>query len=166
MPINLEIAIITLYEDSSLTEEITDEPAQKLLKWGEAQVKVLAEKTPDDEIAFDDNLSVLMKLIKSMNRFTARRHEMTPEEIQEYLQERILERAQRIGLPLEEAALTAYRERQATLDESANVQAMMDLMSSAETPAPAGTEAAPPQADAPAVDAPMLPFDDLPSSTD
>ncbi len=128
MTIDLKNATIELYEISSLTEELTDHPAQILLKWGELQLQRLAEKNPNDIDLFESNFKSLRGIIKSINRFTWRRQEMTAEEMAEFINKRITQRGQAIGLPITPERVTDYLAQQATLEEEGNVRAMIALL--------------------------------------
>lgn len=131
--INLETAIIQLYENASLTEELTDNPAVVLLKWGEKQLGLLAQKHSDEE-AFESDYKSLRRLMKSMSKFTSNRHTMTEEEKHDYLSNRIVSKAQELGFGCTEADISPYLEKQKLLDEAQNVEALIALVDSAPTP--------------------------------
>jgi hypothetical protein len=69
-----------LYEDTSSRDELTDEEADVLLKWGEAQIDGLAAREMDDA-AFDDAFGHLRGVLKNINRYTGGRTYKLPEEL-------------------------------------------------------------------------------------
>lgn len=96
--------IRSLYEDPDLRDELIDEEAQVLLKWGEEQVARLAEQGMDSP-AFDEAMQQLQRLIKRINRLTSRRSYLNPEENQELL-DKIKESAQAVNLQPPPASAT------------------------------------------------------------
>ena len=129
-PINLETAVIQMYENVSLTEELTDNPAVVLLKWGEKQLSTLAGKHSDEE-AFESDYKALRRLMKSMSKFTSTRHTMSDEEQQDYITNRILSKAQEIGFACTAEDIPAYIEKQKALDEEQNVYALISFIEAA-----------------------------------
>ena len=126
MSISIESVVNRLYEDVSLTEELTDDAAKLLLKWGRTQLDVLVKNATDEE-TFDDAFKQLRRTIKSINRFTARRHTMSREEQQEYL-EKIMKRAQELGLTPPPGASEHYLNRQPIFDDHANIYALTQVL--------------------------------------
>lgn len=138
-------AIEQLYGDASTRDELTDDEALVLLKWGEDQIRQLAAQNLDDA-QFDEALTHLYKLITRVNRFTARRANLLPEEQHESL-DRIAASAQAVAgfVPSAQAAappvFDAYLQQQGGLDNIASIQALTALI------APAAQAAAPAAAD-------------------
>ncbi len=126
MLIDIESVVTRLYEDVSLTEELTDEPAKLLLKWGRIRLNILVENAPDEE-TFVNSFKQLRRVIKSINRFTARRHIMSNEEQREYL-EKIMNRAQELGLQPPPGASEHYLNRQRIFDDYANIYALTQVL--------------------------------------
>lgn len=81
---DLETATSRLYEDASLTEDLIDEEAKKLLQWAETQLPDLIVKYTD-ETAFDEAFKALKTMVKGMNRFVGQRASMDDTEKQERL---------------------------------------------------------------------------------
>lgn len=81
---DLETATSRLYEDASLTEDLIDEEAVKLLQWAETQLPDLVAKYPD-ETEFDEAFKALRTMVKGMNRFVGQRASMDDTEKQERL---------------------------------------------------------------------------------
>lgn len=129
-PINLENATVSMYENVSLTEELTDEPATALLQWGAGQIKSLAVKHEPDatEEGFENDFKQLRKLMKSINRFTSRRHTMTDEERTEYFNKRIIQVATDLGFAIDDEQVSKYMETQTALDATENVHTLTTLI--------------------------------------
>ncbi|MDX1991102.1 MAG: hypothetical protein SF029_01850 [bacterium] len=138
MPIDLANAKIRLYEDASLTDELTDEPASQLLKWAEGQLERLAQRH-SDEAAFDDAFKTLRGVVKGINRLVGQGGMLTPDEKQETTQ-RLVERAQALGFAVGHQADTL--QAQSVLSQSEQVAALLRWVETGNTAAPA------PQADA------------------
>lgn len=62
-----ENAVMRLYEDASLRGDLTDEPADRLLKWAEDKLIALDE-TADDDAAFEAGAEAILASIKQVNR--------------------------------------------------------------------------------------------------
>ncbi len=62
-----EDAVIRLYEESALRGELTDAPADRLLKWAEDQLMAL-DGTAADDAAFEAGESALHAQLKQVNR--------------------------------------------------------------------------------------------------
>lgn len=125
MPVDVELAIEQLYEDPSLRDEISDDPAGTLLKWAEKKLVALAEKH-DNEEAFEEEFATLRQLIKSMNRFTARERMM--DEIEKEGQVgQLVERAQALGLPAEKPPVSTFS-AQALIPEEARIHTLIEML--------------------------------------
>ena len=123
----IEDAVMRLYEDSSLTDDLTDNAAMILQQWGETQLRKLGEKHDDSEL-FEDDFKLLRKVMKGISRYTWRRKEMMPEEIRDYVEQRIIERSKPFGCRVQSDHLNMYLEQQATLDEVQHVQLLTSLL--------------------------------------
>lgn len=66
-----EGALMRLYENADLRDELTDDEAETLLKWAETQLTLLDTPALDDE-AYEAQVDTLMRLIKQMNRYAGR----------------------------------------------------------------------------------------------
>jgi hypothetical protein len=122
--INLQSVAMQMYEDTSLTDELTDTPAQTLLQWGRDRLTQLADRYTDDfESAFKSHCRVM----KTINRFTWKRLDMDIATQREYLEKYLVAPARDIGHNIPPGIIEAYLRQQSTLDEQANVQAMIDL---------------------------------------
>lgn len=103
MPVNIENAIMNLYDDSSLTDELTDQPAKALLQWAEAQIPALAAQFPEED-PFEGAMKSLRGLLKGINRLVGQRDTLLPDERTAALKA-LMERAQALGFqPVPEGA--------------------------------------------------------------
>lgn len=127
---DIENATIRMYEDISLTDELTDDPAQKLLRWGEARLVTMVENIPDDE-QFEDRFKQLRKLIKSINRFTGRRHNMPSEEQIGYVW-KLLDTAKELGYEPNYGNLNTYMDKQKSLDDVQNIALLTHFIETGE----------------------------------
>lgn len=123
MSVDVQNAIMNLYDDASLTDELTDAPAQVLLKWAEAQIPDLAAQFPEDD-TFDDALKTLRGLIKGINRLTGQRAVLSPEEQSETV-DTLVARAQRLGYKADAAAAVNLLSQANSLAESDHVRALL-----------------------------------------
>jgi hypothetical protein len=69
-----------IYEDTSTRDELTDDEANILLKWGEGQIDSLAAQNLDDA-AFEEAYDHLRRVVMNINRFTGKRAYAPPEEL-------------------------------------------------------------------------------------
>ncbi|MBI5667181.1 MAG: hypothetical protein HZC41_04165 [Chloroflexi bacterium] len=158
-------AIEQLYGDASVRDELTDDEALVLLKWGEDQIRALAAQNLDDA-QFEEALQHLLKLLTRVNRFTSRRADLLPEERQESL-DKIAASAQAVAgfVPSAQAvtppSFAGYLQQQETLDNIANIRALTALVAPVApgTPPNEGEPASPSVSNAPplSTDQPALP---------
>ncbi|MCL4255457.1 MAG: hypothetical protein KJ043_16995, partial [Anaerolineae bacterium] len=111
---DLDSALSQFYEDESLTDALTDQPANTLLKWGEAQVQLLAQQAKDAD-EFDSQFTALRKLIRNLSRYVAEHQNMAPDEQQESLG-KISGFAQSIGLSINKAVDGIIEEQKSLAD--------------------------------------------------
>lgn len=125
---SLEDATIRMYEDISLTEELTDEPAKVLLKWGEAKLTTLAEKTTNiDSEDFEDHFKSLRRVMKSINKLVGQT-DLDDDTVRKRLT-KLIERAQSLGLPASEERIEVYmQQRQNVNDDQAKVKLLTTLL--------------------------------------
>ena len=126
MSIDVESAVMRLYEDPSLRDAIADDPANTLLKWAEDKVVALAEKHEDEE-AFEDEFKTLRRLIKTMNRYGGRQNDMDGEEKQKHVG-KLVERAQALGYPVKQPKADDMVQAQGAVSESDGIQALIDML--------------------------------------
>ena len=73
-----------LYEDERLTDNLADQSAGTLLKWGEARLNGLAELNLD-EAALDGAARQLRSIMRSINRLAGQRVDLSEDELVEGL---------------------------------------------------------------------------------
>jgi hypothetical protein len=155
-------AIQQLYENTSARDELSDDEANVLLEWGEAQIRELGARNLDDT-AFDEAISHLNSVLQNINRYTGQRAYKSPEELTALLNELAVQ-AQAMGVNVQAAQL-AVPEAQAADggDNIAVIQALTLLVTpgsapTADTPAQAAQppRPPPPSADDPPADESLL----------
>jgi hypothetical protein len=136
-------ALRNLYEETSARDELADDEAEILLKWGETQIQRLAGQNMDDE-SFDESYSHIVKLMTRMNRFAARRADLPLEDQKESLS-RIAESASSVGLEISEAQLAAFLAQPVAQDGGTHIQTLITLVagSTGNSGAPAATPTSP-----------------------
>jgi len=151
--IDLESALAQFYEDESLTEALTDQPAETLLKWGEEQLQTLAQKASDPD-EFDQQFTQLRKLVKSVSRFVAEHQNMAVDEQQASV-EKIVGLAENIGLAVNNVVAHIIEEQQSLSDNDAMTHFIAQfggVMAAIPAPAPNSAEIPPAILDAPVED--------------
>jgi hypothetical protein len=93
-----EDALMGLYEDPSLRDELVDDDAETLYHWAEAQIARIDAAYPDDE-AFEDAMSALRRVMDGVNHFIGERAFKSAEENEEALAQ-IADSAEKIGCPV------------------------------------------------------------------
>ena len=124
-----------LYEDTGSRDELTDEEADVLLKWGEAQIDGLAARGMDDT-AFDEAFGHLRGVLKNINRYTGGRTYKSAEELTAMLNTLAAE-AQALGANVAVEQL-AMPQAQAADDNIALIQSLTAMVT------PGGNPTSPP----------------------
>jgi hypothetical protein len=145
-------AIQQLYEDTSARDELSDDEANVLLQWGEAQIRALGARNLDDT-AFDEALSHLNGVLKNINRYTGQRAYKSPEELTTLLDE-LATQAQAMGVNVQAAQLAVPEAQAADSDNIAVINALTSLVTPGQPPTAAST---PPTTSAPAAQPPRPP---------
>lgn len=117
-----ERAVQAIYEDPGLREELVDEEADILLKWGEDRAVELSERGLEDE-PFDRLYDNLRLLIAQINRFIGKREGMPPQTRRDTLIE-ISKLARLLDYRIGDAEVEAFEARQAALPAD---EALRDL---------------------------------------
>ena len=154
MSARAEAAVQALYEDADLRDELTDEEAQPLYHWAEAQIAQLDASAADDA-AFETSADALRRLLKTVNRFVGRRGYATPEEQAEVFA-KIAEPAQALGFSMPPEQPATFVQAQAAVDNQTALKTLLDQLSGGAAAAPA--EAAPAPESAPAEPSPAQQF--------
>lgn len=71
-----ENALMRLYEDADLRDELTDDEAEQMLKWAESELARLDASGVDDA-AFESQVDTLLSMLKKINRFAGRQGQLT-----------------------------------------------------------------------------------------
>jgi len=87
-------AVENILESESLTADLPDAEAKRLLEWGTAQARRLAAEAPE---LLDEKLTALRKLMRGMNKLAAETRPVEDERLRRRL-ERLLGTAGELGL--------------------------------------------------------------------
>lgn len=154
-----ENALMRLYENADLRDELTDDEADQMLKWAEGELARLDAAAPDDA-AFEAQVETLMDMLKKLNRFAGRQGQFSAQSTDQ-APASIAALASGLGHPTSPEQIAAA----ATGDPASTITALTALLSTSAAPqtVPAG-EPTPDEtttADAaPAPDYPEYPFGD------
>lgn len=129
--VDAESAMMRLYENETLTENLTDDAAQTLLRWAEAQIMALAENN-EDETAFEELFTTLRRLTRTMNTFAGLAAHMEPVKQQTYMQE-IKDLAAQLGFTIMDEPFSAYNADMGNLEETERVRRLIETI---DPPAP------------------------------
>lgn len=144
MQIDTEAAMQRLYEDPSLTEELTDDDAKMVLEWAQEQVKQLAAKFTD-EAAFDDAVKSLLRVVKNANRVVGQRDFADPTEQEERI-DKMTEAAMGMGVVTATAQAAEVRDQLNALSSTDALKRLLTMF----TPGDVATSAqAAPQSTSP-----------------
>ncbi len=126
-------AIQNMYADPSVREELIDEEADVLLKWGEEQIANLAAQNWDDA-RFESASGNLNRLLNEINRFIGKRAYWSPAEQTASMGE-IAKLAESLHYKVNPAALEAFPQQSAALSNTEAIPALTALFkSSTEAP--------------------------------
>jgi hypothetical protein len=145
-------ALLRLYENADLRDELTDDEAETLLKWAEAELARIDAASPDDA-GFEAQAETLTSLLKRMNRFAGRQGQISAQGV-DPAPTNIAGLATELGHPASPEQIAAT----GTGDPASTIAALTALMS-------ASAQAAPPEPEPPvSVQAapPPAPETDLP----
>ncbi len=129
-------AQMRLYENTRIRDELTDDQAEKLLQWAEAEITRLDESGMNDE-EFAAKIDALMDMLTDVNRFAGRQGQASAQGVSEYPAS-IAAQADQLGFPLSADQISAA----GTGDPLTTVEALTALMSA---PSPEETAPSPPQ---------------------
>jgi hypothetical protein len=155
-------AIQQLYEDTSARDELSDDEANVLLAWGEAQIKDLAGRSLDDT-AFDDAFAHLRGVMKNINRYTGQRTYATPDDLLALLNELAAE-AQSLGVNVQAQEL-AIPQAQAADNNIALIKALTALVTPGANASAQAQTVATKSPVPPAASAPTAPTENITSKT-
>ncbi|RMF81418.1 MAG: hypothetical protein D6737_05065 [Chloroflexi bacterium] len=123
---DIELLIEQLYEDIALRDELTDEEADTLLRWGEAQAEQLVAASTD-AATFDARFAALRTVMKHINKFTGKRAKMDAA-AQRLQLKQFMQAAQEFGITITPQQIEMYLQQHATLSHHDNVHAMLALL--------------------------------------
>lgn len=129
--IDTETAMQRLYEDPSLTEELTDDDAKIVLDWAQEQVKQLAAKFTD-EAAFDDAMKSLLRVVKNANRVVGQREFADPSEQEERI-DKMTEAAMGMGVVTATAQAADVRDQLNALSSADALKTLLTMFTPAST---------------------------------
>ena len=141
----LKEAIQELYESSAVRDDLNDDEAQRLLQWGEQQIRACAATTHDED--FDQQCRYVRQLMKGINRFVGQREFMDAPYEQEQLGN-VTKWLPHVGMvPISEAQIAQNLPPDKS-DMGANLTAILNTLTptqaqAAPTPASAPTEHSP-----------------------
>lgn len=129
-----ENALMRLYEDADLRDELTDDEADQMLKWAESELTRLDASGVDDS-AFEAQVDTLLNMLKKINRFAGRQGQFSAQS-NDQAPANIAALAAELGHPASAEQVAAA----GTGDPSGTLTALIHLMSFT----PAASQAAPP----------------------
>jgi len=129
-------AIIRMYEDTSIIDDLQEEPSITLLKWGEGQLKMMANRADDADV-FNEQTRDLRRIMKSVNLIAGRAPDLEDEQRRKAVR-RLIERAQEMGYPPQFGSIGPIVDSMDKLDEHALVRALLALVETGDTHAPGG----------------------------
>ena len=154
----IQYAMERMYGNQALTNELRDEEAQSLLKWGEKEVEHIDQKTDDsDEEQFQNRFKQVEQIIKRVNKFVGFMGEYTPEQAREKLQV-VLEVARDLEHNVDDAQVEQFLSSYQSMSSAEAVTALLDIVKDAPSDT-ADTPPTPSQAPVAASDAPPVPED-------
>ncbi len=116
----VEDAQMRLYEKADLRDELTDDEAEKMLKWAERELARLDASGADDP-EFEAKAAALMDLLKQLNRYAGRQGQLTA---QAAMPDNIAALAANLGYQVSPAQVASA----ATGDPSSTIEALTQLL--------------------------------------
>ena len=129
-------AIIRMYEDTSIIDDLQEEPSITLLKWGEGQLKMMANRAEDPD-AFNEQTRDFRRIMKSINLIAGRAPDLEDEQRRKAVR-RLIERAQEMNYPPQFGSIGPIVDSMDTINEHARVRALITLVEAGDTHAPGG----------------------------
>lgn len=126
-----EQAIQQLYENSGLTDELTDSEAKLLLKWGEQEVMRLDAQQLDED-TFEDRFKQVRRAMNRINSFIGKRSDFDDDKAKSVMA-RFTEGVYELGYTINQAEVNAFLSAQQTMNNHDALVAMLDLMQQEET---------------------------------
>lgn len=149
-------ALQRIYENADLRDELTDDEADAMLKWAEAELARIDAASTDDA-SFEAQADTLMNLLKRMNRFAGRQGQISAQGV-DPAPTNIAGLATELGHPASSEQIAAT----GTGDPASTIAALTALMSVTTTPAAPPETESPVSEQADPVAPPPTPETDLP----
>ncbi len=130
-------ALMRLYENADLRDELTDDEADQMLKWAEAELARIDAASADDA-SFEAQADTLMDLLKKMNRFAGRQGQISAQGV-----DPVPSNIAGLATELGHAASPEQIAAAGTGDPASTITALTTLMSAAAQTAAAAVHAAP-----------------------
>lgn len=120
----IQQAVESLLDSESLTADLSDEEARRLLEWGTGHARRLATAEPE---ALEDDLGALRKLIRGINKLAAEGKPVEAKRLWKRL-ERLSGTAVALGFsPPERSALEAYVGEQSGMAAGEKLERLLTL---------------------------------------
>lgn len=119
-------AIQRMYEDTSVRDELIDEEAEILLRWGEGQITQLSAQNADP-LAAEEALLRFLRMLARVNRFVGRRGDPLTLPMR---QQKLVETANEAGYPLQLAHVEAFTQQHAAADNFTVLHELIALLES------------------------------------
>jgi hypothetical protein len=129
-------AVMRLYENADLRDELTDDEAEALLKWAESEIARIDQAAPDDA-AFEAQAEALTDMLKSTNRFAGRQGQASAQAA-DPLPASIAAGAAALGHPVSAEQVAAA----GTGDPASTIEALTAMFSGQTPAAPAELQSA------------------------
>lgn len=123
----LQRGIESLYSAASLTDELQDEDAKSLLKWGEGMAAQLATDDTDDD-TYDEQMKQVRRVIKRVNRFIGAQGQGDTEEARKNL-EKLIESAAELGVNIPQEQVDKLMDAQSVQSMGATLGPLVDALS-------------------------------------
>ena len=127
-------AIIRFVEDMSLYDALTEDQTNVLHQWGEGQLRLRANRMTDPE-AFEAWFGDLRGVLKMVNRYMGKRHELDAEKKHKYI-EHLVDKAQTAGYPPTLAQVGPIINALEPLDDNAALRGLLNFVETASVAAP------------------------------
>jgi hypothetical protein len=124
-----QLAAEMVLDSESLTDDLEDAAAKRLLDWGLAQAEHMATQATDQDL--DRSVSGIRRLIKRVNNLVADRAVLTDDELAAELSDLATLAGQTIGLQIQAIGQALLADREG-LDDVALVERITALLTPAE----------------------------------
>lgn|GEM_PF-3609372 len=155
-------ALMCLYENADLRDELTDDEATEMFKWAEGELARIDAASPDDA-TFEAQAETLMDLLKKMNRFAGRQGQISAQGVAQGA-DPVPTNIAGLATALGHAASAEQIAAAGTGDPASTITALTALMSSVSQSAKPASET--PDTEAPTKETPATDQPNQPAATD